>query len=222
MRLRKIPQAGEYIRSYPEFAIVENTDLKGNWQTIFADKQQIHIEIGMGKGGFINEMARLAPDINFIGIEMYDSVLLKALKKLVENPLPNLRLLHANAANLTKFFAKGEVSKVYLNFCDPWPKSRHAKRRLTYKDFLAVYQEILKDDGMLQLKTDNRSLFEYSLLVLNHYGMKFADVSLDLHADPNAYPDNVMTEYERKFHGLGQPIYLLAATFCSEKEALNI
>ena len=144
---------------------------------------------------------------------MYDSVLLRSLEKLVENPLPNLRLLHANAVNLKEVFAKGEVSKVYLNFSDPWPKSRHAKRRLTHEGFLSMYKEILMIDGKLQLKTDNRSLFEYSLWSLNHYGMKFSDVSVDLHADPKGYPDNVMTEYETKFCGLGHPIYLLEANF---------
>jgi len=213
MRLRKIPRAGEYIASYPEFAIVGGVALKGNWQSIFDVSQPIHIEIGMGKGGFINEMARLYPEINFIGIELYDSVLLRALEVLVENPLPNLRLLHADAANLQVVFAQDEVSKIYLNFSDPWPKTRHSKRRLTHKGFLGVYKDILVDGGKLQLKTDNRSLFEYSLLSFNYFGMKFSDVSVDLHADPEGYPDNVMTEYEQKFHGLGQPIYLLEASF---------
>jgi tRNA (guanine-N7-)-methyltransferase len=213
MRLRKIPRAGEYIASQPELAVVGGENLKGNWQSIFASIQPIHIEIGMGKGGFINEMARRNPDINFIGIELYDSVLLRSLEKLVENPLPNLRLLHADAVGLKEIFDQGEVSKVYLNFSDPWPKSRHAKRRLTHEGFLSVYKEILMTAGKLQLKTDNRSLFEYSLWSFNHYGMKFSDVSVDLHADPEAYPDNVMTEYETKFHGKGQPIYLLEANF---------
>lgn len=213
MRLRRIPRAGEFIASHPEFAVVGGEKLQGNWQSIFARVQPIHIEIGMGKGGFINEMACRHPDINFIGIEVYDSVLLRSLEKLVENPLPNLRLLHADAAKLKDIFDKEEISKIYLNFSDPWPKIRHAKRRLTHEGFLSAYQAILVADGTLQLKTDNRSLFEYSLWSFNHYGMKFSDVSVDLHADPESYPDNVMTEYETKFHGKGQPIYLLEATF---------
>ena len=213
MRLRKIPRAGEYIASHAEIAVIGGTDLKGNWQAKFTKTGPIHIEIGMGKGGFINEMARRNPDINFIGIELYDSVLLRALEKLVENPLPNLRLLLADAANLTEVFAEGEIAKVYLNFSDPWPKTRHAKRRLTHENFLKNYQNVLVNDGKLQLKTDNRSLFEYSLTSFNHYGMKFTDVSVDLHANPEAYPENVMTEYEMKFHRLGQPIYLLEAEF---------
>ena len=213
MRLRKIPRAGEYIAMQPDLAICGGENLKGNWQSIFKKSQPIYIEIGMGKGGFINEMARLYPEINFIGIELYDSVLLRALEKLVENPLSNLRLLHADAANLVDVFAKGEVFKVYLNFCDPWPKARHSKRRLTHECFLCVYKEILAVHGKVQLKTDNRLFFEYSLQSFNHYGMKFSDISVDLHADPERYSDNVMTEYERKFHELGQPIYLLEANF---------
>jgi len=213
MRLRKIPRAKEFIASQPELAVVGGENLKGNWQESFAVLQPIHIEIGMGKGGFINNMACLHPNINFIGIDMYDSVVLRALETLVENPLPNLRLLHTDAANLKEVFATGEVSKIYLNFSDPWPKNRHTKRRLTHKGFLDVYKEILVDGGKLQLKTDNQSLFEYSLISFNHYGMKFSDVSVDLHADPERYPNNVMTEYERKFHNLGQPIYLLEANF---------
>jgi len=213
MRLRKIPRAGEYIATHSELAVVGGEGLKGSWQSIFEVSQPIHIEVGMGKGGFINEMARRNPDINFIGIELYDSVLLRALEKLVENPLPNLRLLHADAVNLEEIFDQGEVAKIYLNFSDPWPKSRHAKRRLTHEGFLSVYGKILMTGGKLQLKTDNRSLFEYSLWSFNHYGMVFSDVSVDLHADPEKYPDNVMTEYETKFHGKGQPIYLLEASF---------
>lgn len=213
MRLRKIPRAGEYIASHPEMVVVGGEKFKGNWQSIFASPQPIHIEIGMGKGGFINEMARRHPQINFIGIEVYDSVLLRALEKTVENPLPNLRFLHADATNLKEVFETDEVAKIYLNFSDPWPKVRHAKRRLTHEGFLNVYNEILATDGKLQLKTDNRLLFEYSVWSLNHYGMMFSDVSVDLHADPEAYPDNVMTEYETKFHEKGQPIYLLEANF---------
>lgn len=213
MRLRKIPRAGEQIASHPDLVVVGGTELKGAWQTKFSNNQPLHIEIGMGKGGFITEMARRNPEINFVGIEVYDSVLLRALEKLVENPLPNLRLLHVDAADLRDVFEDGEVAKVYLNFSDPWPKKRHAKRRLTHAGFLTVYRTILAKNGKIQLKTDNQSLFEYSLWSFNDYGMKFSDLSVDVHKDPEAYPDNVMTEYERKFHGLGQPIYLLEATF---------
>jgi len=213
VRLRRIPRAGAYIASRPELAVVGGEGLKGNWQSLFEKQQPIHIEIGMGKGGFITEMARQHPDVNFVGIEVYDSVLLRALEKLVEDPLPNLRLLHGDAANLKEVFEPGEVAKVYLNFSDPWPKTRHAKRRLTHVGFLEIYKETLIDGGKLQLKTDNSSLFEYSLWSFNHFGMTFLDVSVDVHADPERYPENVMTEYERKFHGLGQPIYLLEASF---------
>ena len=213
MRLKKIPRAGEYIAQHSDLAVISGENLKGNWQSMFEKSQPIHIEIGMGKGGFINEMARRYPDVNFIGIELYDSVLLRSLEKLVENPLPNLRLLHADAANLKDVFDKGEIFKVYLNFSDPWPKKRHSKRRLTHEGFLDIYQEILVNEGHLQLKTDNQSLFEFSLESFNHFKMKFLDVSVDVHANPQRYPDNVMTEYEKKFHELGQPIYLITVAF---------
>jgi len=213
VRLRKIPRAGEYITSQPELAVIGGKALKGKWQTLFEKKQPIHIEIGMGKGGFINEMARKYPEVNFIGVEVYDSVLLRALEKLVEQPLPNLRLLHVDAVKLPDVFEPGEVSKIYLNFSDPWPKTRHAKRRLTHESFLTIYKGVLADDGKLQLKTDNQSLFEYSLWSFNQFSMTFSDVCVDLHGNPERYPENVMTEYESRFHGLGQPIYLLEASF---------
>jgi len=213
MRLRKVPNATEYIKKHPTLAVIGGSGQKGIWDTIFDKSLPLHIEIGMGKGGFINEMAMRNPDINYIGIEVYDSVLIRALEKLVENPLPNLRLLLVDAATLTDVFKDKEVSKIYLNFSDPWPKTRHAKRRLTHRNFLDVYKTILDDDGQIQLKTDNQSLFEYSLWSFNDYGMRFSDISVDVHNNSSRYPNNVMTEYERKFHGLGQPIYLLEANF---------
>jgi len=211
MRLKKIPRASEYIEQHPKLAVTCGQTLQGNWQSFFEKSQPLHIEIGMGKGGFVNSMANLNPATNFIGIELYDSVLLRALEKLVANPLPNLRLLQADAADLATIFTENEISKIYLNFSDPWPKTRHAKRRLTHERFLHIYQQILVNNGELQLKTDNRSLFEYSVLTFNHFGIKFSDISLDLHANIAAYPDNVMTEYEQKFSALGHPIYLLKA-----------
>jgi len=213
MRLKKIPEAAEYIEEYPEFAVVGGEKLKGDWQSVFDKVQPIHIEIGMGKGGFINGMAQFNPHINYIGIELYDSVLMKSLQKLVANPLPNLRLLLVDARVLTDIFEVNEVEKIYLNFSDPWPKTRHAKRRLTHKNFLDVYKTILISDGKIQLKTDNQSLFEFSLMSFNSYGMNFLDVCVDLHATADRYPFNIMTEYEQKFHKKGQPIYLLEANF---------
>lgn len=213
MRLKKIPSAGAYIASYPELAIVDGKALKGKWQTLFPTQQPLHVEIGMGKGGFIHGMASQNPDINYVGIELYDSVLMRALEKLVKEPLPNLRLLLVDARELTEVFAAGEVGQVYLNFSDPWPKTRHAKRRLTHEGFLDIYKAILPKHGHVQLKTDNQSLFEYSLMSFNAYGMTFSDVCVDLHANPERYPHNVMTEYEQKFHKKGQPIYLVGANF---------
>ena len=218
MRLRRIPRASEIIASRPDLAVVGGAFLKGKWQQIFEKSQPLHIEIGMGKGGFINEMARKYPEINFIGIELYDSVLLRALEKLDQKPLPNLRLLHANAADLKDIFAKEEISKIYLNFSDPWPKNRHEKRRLTHENFLKIYQEILKKEEKIQLKTDNQSLFEFSLTSFNQFGMIFSDISVDVHATKERYPENVMTEYEQKFHELGNPIYLVEAFFQKSQE----
>ncbi|MCL1991256.1 MAG: tRNA (guanosine(46)-N7)-methyltransferase TrmB [Defluviitaleaceae bacterium] len=213
MRLKKIPRAGAYIAAYPQFASVGGELLKGKWQSLFETAQPLHIEIGMGKGGFINEMARRHPTVNFIGIELYDSVLMRSLEKLVTHPVSNLKLLHADARHLAQIFDQKEVSKIYLNFSDPWPKTRHEKRRLTHENFLAVYRAILVEGGRLQLKTDNAALFEYSLGCFNQFGMTFTDISVDVHANEARYPNPVMTEYERKFHEKGHPIYLLEASF---------
>src|SRR5690606_4537879 len=141
----------------------------------------IHLEVGTGKGKFITEMAKLHPHINFIGVELYDSVIVSALKKLLETELPNVKLLQVNAKDLRNFFAKGEVSRIYLNFSDPWPKKRHEKRRLTHKNFLEIYEDILIDKGEIHLKTDNQAFFEYSLLSFSAYGLLLKDISLDLH-----------------------------------------
>ncbi|ETA73875.1 tRNA (m(7)G46) methyltransferase [Ligilactobacillus equi DPC 6820] len=166
----------------------------------------------MGKGRFIVEMAKKYPDRNFIGLEMQTVATGIALKKQIEATLPNLQLVCANGAGLTEYFEKDEVAGVYLNFSDPWPKTRHEKRRLTYKSFLKQYQDVMVADGHLEFKTDNRGLFEYSLASMNNYGMVFDQVWLDLHAT-DAVIDNVMTEYEEKFSSKGQPIYKLEAHF---------
>ena len=157
-------------------------------------------------------MALQNPNINYIGIELYDSVIVCALENAIEAKSPaNLRLLKVNGADLNKYFAKNDVSRVYLNFSDPWPKVRHAKRRLTHEGFLKTYEDVLVDEGEIHFKTDNRGLFEYSLTSISAYGMLLTYVSLDLHA--NMPEDNIMTEYEEKFSAKGQPIYRLEAKF---------
>ncbi|OQP06479.1 tRNA (guanosine(46)-N7)-methyltransferase TrmB [Geobacillus sp. 46C-IIa] len=205
MRLRNKPWAKEKIAAYPQYVIPDPEAKRGRWHELFGNDRPIHIEIGTGKGKFITEMAELHPDINFIGIELYPSVLVSALDKLIESKLPNVRLLNANAKDLAAFFADGEIARLYLNFSDPWPKKRHEKRRLTYRDFLALYDRILSADGDIHLKTDNQPFFEYSLVSLSQYGFVLAAVQLDLHRSDVV--GNVMTEYEEKFSAKGNRIY---------------
>jgi len=215
VRLRNKPWALDYINEHQDVIIPEPERFKGNWQEVFGNNNPIHIEVGTGKGQFVLGMAKQNPHINYIGIELYDSVIVCALEKIVEAEKPsNLRLLKVNGADLQKYFNKGDVNRIYLNFSDPWPKARHAKRRLTHEGFLAIYESILVDNGEIHFKTDNRGLFEYSLVSMNHYGMKLNYVSLDLHA--NEPEDNVKTEYEEKFSAKGQPIYRLEYQFLTK------
>ena len=212
MRLRHKPWAVEYIDPHPDVIIPNPENYKGKWHEVFGNNNPIHIEVGTGKGQFVLGMALQNPDINYIGIELFDSVIVCALEKVeAANKPSNLRLLKINGAKLEEYFAKGDVNRVYLNFSDPWPKTRHAKRRLTHGGFLKIYENVLVDNGEIHFKTDNRGLFEYSLVSMNEYGMALNYVSLDLHA--NMPEDNIMTEYEEKFSSLGQPIYRLECQF---------
>ena len=216
VRLRNKPWAEEFIQNHPEVIIPNPEEYKGKWNEVFGNDHPLHIEVGTGKGQFVTGMALANPHINYIGIELYDSVIVCALEKVLEaNTPPNLRLLKVNGADLEKYFTKNDVSQVYLNFSDPWPKIRHAKRRLTHEGFLKLYESILIDNGELHFKTDNRGLFEYSLTSISEYGMLLKYVSLDLHA--NMPEDNIMTEYEEKFSAKGQPIYRLEAQFITKK-----
>ena len=217
MRLRNRPEAEAFLREHPEYVILEPQKYNGQFSSLFPVKQPLRIEIGMGKGDFMIGMAQKYPEINFIGIEKYDSVLYVALKKILkQTPLPNLKVMCWDATHIQDVFSEGEVDRIYLNFSDPWPKKRHYTRRLTYHDFLVQYQLILKEQGGLELKTDNRTLFEFSLLEMNRFPMTFDDISLDLHHSIQM-EDNVMTEYERKFSPNG-PIYRLVAHFESRGE----
>ncbi|WP_339195447.1 tRNA (guanosine(46)-N7)-methyltransferase TrmB [Solibacillus sp. FSL R5-0449] len=212
MRLKHKPWAAEYIQQHPDVIIPNPEDYKGKWNEAFGNDNPIHIEVGTGKGQFVLGMALQNPDINYIGIELFDSVIVCALEKIeAANKPSNLRLLKVDGAKLEEFFGKGDVDRVYLNFSDPWPKTRHAKRRLTHEGFLKIYENILVDNGEIHFKTDNRGLFEYSLVSMNEYGMGLNYVSLDLHA--NMPEDNIMTEYEEKFSKLGQPIYRLECQY---------
>lgn len=211
MRVRNRPGAAEMLAAHPNFVISDPTLWKGKWNELFENDHPIHIEIGMGKGQFITGMAKAHPEINYIGVEMQVSVVSIALDKLIEQLLPNLKLLHVDGSALTEYFADSEVDQIYLNFSDPWPKKRHEKRRLTYKTFLAVDEQILRPNGEIHFKTDNQGLFEYSLASFSQYGMILKQVWLDLHQ--SQFEGNIMTEYEEKFSSKGQRIYRVEAQF---------
>ncbi|WP_172189913.1 tRNA (guanosine(46)-N7)-methyltransferase TrmB [Lentilactobacillus kribbianus] len=211
MRVRNKPWADEYIKEHADYIVTEPEKYIGKWQDRFAKSQPLNVEIGSGKGQFIIETARRNPDINFIGIELQKTVIAIALKKYMETPLPNLQFLLTDGANVDELFQPNEIEKLYLNFSDPWPKKRHAKRRLTSPNFLKTYQVVLQNEGQIEFKTDNRGLFEYSLVSFNNYPLEFDYVSLDLHQSEEN-EDNVETEYEQKFSAKG-PIYKLVAHF---------
>ncbi|MGL5434698.1 MAG: tRNA (guanosine(46)-N7)-methyltransferase TrmB [Lachnospiraceae bacterium] len=209
MRLRHIPGAEEEVEKSP-YVIHNPESHKGSFGKIFGNDNPIEIEVGMGKGKFIMELAAINPDINYIGIERYSSVLLRALMKRQELELPNIFLMCVDARAMADMFAPGEVSRIYLNFSDPWPKDRHARRRLTSPEFMAVYDQILKQDGVVEFKTDNKNLFEYSLVAIPEAGWKIRAYTRDLHHS-DMVQGNVMTEYETKFSSMGNPIFKLIA-----------
>ncbi|MCD8153956.1 MAG: tRNA (guanosine(46)-N7)-methyltransferase TrmB [Clostridiales bacterium] len=211
MRLRNIPEAKtEVLES--AFVVQDPQAWKGRWSQVFANENQmLHLEVEMGKGRFLMDMARLHPEINYVGIEMYDSVLLRALQKRAQLEeqgvrLDNLYFLRVDARNLPDFFGEGEVDRIYLNFSDPWPKARHAKRRLTSGEFLERYAKILRPEGTVEFKTDNRELFDFSLEEAGRKGWPVLECTFDLHSDGELSRGNVMTEYEEKFSALGNPI----------------
>lgn len=209
MRLRNVKGSRETIAESP-YVMHEETKQKGRWQEIFGNSHPIHIEIGMGKGQFITTLAEQHPDINYIGIEKYSSVLIRAIEKQEEMQLPNLILIRMEAEYITDVFAKNEVSKIYLNFSDPWPKDRHAKRRLTSKEFFARYDNILVPDGVVIFKTDNRELFDFSVEQVPEAGWEMVNCTYDLHHSEYAV-GNVLTEYETRFASEGKPICRLVA-----------
>lgn len=211
MRLRHKPYAEEKLKEYSQYVVAKPEEVKGNWSGRFEKEQPLHIEIGCGKGRFIIEMAKLHPEINFVGIELQTSVIVSALDKQIEEDLPNVQLVQVNAKDLTDIFDKGEVDRIYLTFSDPWPKNRHEKRRLTYKTFLSVYKSILNSDGLLHFKTDNQPLFEYSLVSFSSFPAVLKEVYLDLHN--SEVEENVMTEYEEKFSKKGNRIYKAVVKF---------
>jgi tRNA (guanine-N7-)-methyltransferase len=205
MRLRNVAGSREIIAD-SQYVIHEPEQYKGRMKELFGNTNPLHIEIGMGKGQFIMQLAALHPEINYIGIEKYSSVLLRAIQKMEQNELPNLKFIRMDAEDIIEVFDKEEVDKIYLNFSDPWPKDRHAKRRLPSREFLDRYDMILKKEGKLEFKTDNRELFDFALEQLPLAGWKTEKVTFDLHHDEEMNIGNIMTEYEEKFSALGNPI----------------
>ena len=206
MRLRNITGSREVIAA-SRHVVHEEQSCRGKWQGIFGNGNPIHIEIGMGKGKFIHTMAKLHPENNYVGIEKYSSVLLRAVQKMEEEELPNLKLIRMDAEEITEVFAPGEVDRIYLNFSDPWPKDRHAKRRLPSRQFLERYDVILNSRGQLEFKPDNRELFDFAVEELGPAGWQAETITYDLHGDAALMEGNVMTEYEEKFSAMGNPIY---------------
>lgn len=207
MRLRNVTGSREMIAE-SRFVVPEESlkEMPGKWQELFGNHHPVYIEIGMGKGKFLHAMAKDHPEINYIGIEKYSTVLLRAVQKMEQEELPNLKLIRMEAEEIAEVFGQGEVERIYLNFSDPWPKDRHAKRRLPSREFLARYDHILAKDGLIEFKTDNRALFDFAVEELEPAGWKACAITYDLHADPVMMEGNVMTEYEEKFSAIGNPI----------------
>lgn len=210
MRLRKIKNALEKLQANTTYFVSNPTEYKGNWKSLFGNDNPIHIEIGCGKGQFMSTLAKQNPNINYVAIEKFDSVLLRCLEKVENEDIPNLKLTIIDAMAITNFFGESEVDRIYLNFSDPWPKNAHSKRRLTSPLFLEGYANILSKDGEIHQKTDNRQLFEFSLESFNSNNWSLSNISLDLHKDTEKYPNNIQTEFEEKWSKLG-PIYRLEA-----------
>ncbi len=204
MRLRNVKGSREMIAAN-DLVIHNPEEMKGKWSTVFENDHPIHIEVGMGKGRFLIDLASQNPDINYIGIEKYSSVLIRAIEKRQEVELSNLYFIRMDAEDINDVFEQDEIDRIYLNFSDPWPKDRHAKRRLTSHQFLKRYDQFLKRDGVVMFKTDNKDLFDFSLEEVSVAGWKIDNFTYDLHH--SEYNEgNVMTEYEEKFSSMGNPI----------------
>jgi tRNA (guanine-N7-)-methyltransferase len=208
MRLRNVKGAKEKIEN-SKYIILNEKEHKGNFNKLFGNDNPICIEIGTGKGKFIRQMALNNPDINYIGIEKFDSVIVRALEKVEEEDIPNLRFIRMDANDIENVFDK-EIDTIYLNFSDPWPKARHKIRRLTSRNFLHKYDNLFKGKKHIVFKTDNRHLFEFSVIEFNEYNYTINELCLDLYSED--LTDNVPTEYEEKFHNKGMPIYKIDVT----------
>ncbi|MDE5415860.1 tRNA (guanosine(46)-N7)-methyltransferase TrmB [Alkalihalobacterium chitinilyticum] len=211
MRLRNKPWAQDEIDKEPSIVIAHPEEYKGKWKELFGYNNPIHIEVGTGKGQFLTRMGQANPNINYIGIEKYTSVIHSAMENVRNEAVDNVKLLNKDVLNLGDYFQDGEIDRVYINFTDPWPKARHEKRRLTHEGFLNLYESVLKPNGEIHFKTDNQALFEYSLHSFSKYGLILNKVSLDLHNSDMV--GNIMTEYEEKFSSKGMRIYRCEAVY---------
>lgn len=212
MRLRNVPGSREVIAD-SAMSVNNPREYKGKWNEVFGNDNPVQIEIGMGKGKFITRLALENPDINYVGIEKYSSVLIRAIEKCeaLDTEIKNLKFIRMEAEYICDVFEKGEADKIYLNFSDPWPKDRHAKRRLTSKQFFDRYNVVLKQDGVVEFKTDNDLLFRFSLEQVPEAGWILDKYTWDLHNDAEMVQGNVMTEYESRFSAKGNPIHKLIA-----------
>lgn len=206
MRRRNVKNAKGRIENHPELVVLNYKDYKGKWKSFFGNDNPIYLEIGMGKGKFLLEHAKTYPNINFIGLEKFDSVIVQAVEKIYPLELNNIKLINADAEELLDMFEENEISKIFLNFSDPWPKNRHEKRRLSHANFLNRYNVILNGD--IEMKTDNRELFEFSLISFNQNKWNFLELSLDLH-HRNEDEYIITTEYEERFTKKGNVIYYI-------------
>ncbi len=209
MRRRKIKGSDEKLLCYTDYVITAAQDHKGKWREIFGNKNPIHLEIGIGRGSFVKRFAEKKPEINYLGIETKEEVMLYGVQESAEAKLSNIKFIWQNAMELTDFFETGEIERIYLNFSDPWPKKRHAKRRLTHPDFLEKYAKVLPNNGEIHFKTDHEELFEFSLNVFSESGWTLKNISLDLYR--NLPEDNIPTDYESKFVEQGLKIYRFEA-----------
>ena len=220
MRMRKKKNCDVRMERCSEYWIKNQDEYKGKWQSIFGNNNPIHLEIGCGKGDFVTGMASLYPDINFVAIEKVEDVLVMAMEKVASADLPNVKFISADAEKIEDIFEKGEISRIYLNFSDPWKKNKQAKRRLTHKNFLDRYKKVLNEGDYIWFKTDNKALYEFSLNSFAQENYKMRNITFDLHS--SGFEGNVMTEYEKRFTELGMPIYRVEATYINWEDNKNV
>jgi tRNA (guanine-N7-)-methyltransferase len=214
MRLRNVKNASVLLEEHPEWVVPRPEEWKGKWNSLFQEPGPIHLEIVCGKGRFLTQMAKASPDIHFIGMEKFDSVIVRSLQKLLKEPLDNVRLIRADAVRLDEMFAFGEVETLYLNFSDPWPKPSHSRRRLTSPEYLARYRKLLKVGSSIHFKTDNFALFAFSMKSFVDAGMEIRRITLDLHRETDI--PNIETEFEQRFVAMGKPIFYFHAILREE------